>query len=153
MDDNGLSTSADPGHPTGVGALRKLQPMTARAFLDWDNDDRSGRHWQLRDGQPEVTAPATGIVPRARRAESIRIPALVVTCARPDFGPLLADPVLVAEFLVVSATERRVELLRRGMDGNWPGEPAMIGPGETLDLASIGLTVMLDGLYRTTALA
>ncbi len=29
----------------------------------------------------------------------------------------------------------------------------MIGPGETLDLASIGMTVMLDGLYRTTALA
>ena len=59
----------------------------------------------------------------------------------------------MAEILVVSATERRVELLRRGTDGNWPGEPAMIGPGETLDLASIGMTVMLDGLYRTTALA
>ena len=183
MDDNGLSTSADPGHPTGVGALRKLRPMTATAFLDWNYGDQSGRRWRLRDGQPEVMAPAPrtpgaiqaewgtlirnhllaagshcqvvtkpGIVPRARRAESIRIPALVVTCAPPDFGPLLADPVLVAEILVVSATERRVELLRRGTDGNWQGEPAMIGPGETLDLASIGMTVMLDGLYRTTAL-
>ncbi len=209
MDDNGLSTSADPGHPTGVGALRKLQPMTASAFLDWDNDDRSGRRWQLRDGQPEAMAPASrthgaiqaelarlignhllaagrpcqvvikpGIVPRVRRAENIRIPDLTATRASPDSKRPLADPVLVveilsrstadrtwaniwayasipsvAEILVVSATERRVELLRRGTDGNWPGEPAMIGPGETLDLASIGMTVMLDGLYRTTALA
>ena len=59
MDDNGLSKPADPNCPTGMGALRKLQPMTATGFLDWDSGDRSGRRWQLRDGQPEAMALAS----------------------------------------------------------------------------------------------
>ena len=33
--------------------------MTVAEFLDWEPDDRSGRLWQLRDGEPEMMAPAS----------------------------------------------------------------------------------------------
>jgi Uma2 family endonuclease len=43
-----------------VAAL-KLPPhaMTVAAFLDWNPDDGSGALWQLRDGEPEMMAPAS----------------------------------------------------------------------------------------------
>lgn len=33
--------------------------MTVAEFLDWDSGDGSGRRWQLRDGEPEMMAPAS----------------------------------------------------------------------------------------------
>jgi Uma2 family endonuclease len=33
--------------------------MTVAEFLDWDSGDRSGARWQLRDGEPEMMAPAS----------------------------------------------------------------------------------------------
>ena len=33
--------------------------MTVAEFLDWDSGDRTGALWQLRDGEPEMMAPAT----------------------------------------------------------------------------------------------
>ncbi len=30
--------------------------MTVAEFLDWDSDDRSGRQWQLVDGEPVAMA-------------------------------------------------------------------------------------------------
>ncbi len=33
--------------------------MTIAEFLDWDSGDRSGALWQLRDGEPEMMAPAS----------------------------------------------------------------------------------------------
>ena len=33
--------------------------MTVAEFLDWDSGDRSGALWQLRDGEPEMMAPAS----------------------------------------------------------------------------------------------
>jgi Uma2 family endonuclease len=33
--------------------------MTVTEFLDWEPDDRSGALWQLRDGEPEMMAPAS----------------------------------------------------------------------------------------------
>jgi Uma2 family endonuclease len=33
--------------------------MTVAEFLDWEPDDRSGALWQLRDGEPEMMAPAS----------------------------------------------------------------------------------------------
>lgn len=33
--------------------------MTVTEFLDWDSGDRSGARWQLRDGEPEMMAPAS----------------------------------------------------------------------------------------------
>lgn len=43
-----------------VAAL-KLPPrhMTVAEFLDWDPEDGTGALWQLRDGEPEMMAPAT----------------------------------------------------------------------------------------------
>ncbi len=32
--------------------------MTVAEFLDWDSGDRTGVLWQLRDGEPEMMAPA-----------------------------------------------------------------------------------------------
>jgi Uma2 family endonuclease len=43
-----------------VAALKlPLRRMTVAEFLDWDPDDGGGRRWQLRDGRPELMAPAT----------------------------------------------------------------------------------------------
>jgi hypothetical protein len=42
--------------------------------------------------------------------------------------------------------------LRRDSNGVWPEQPELIGPGGTLTLASIDLTIPLTALYRTTAL-
>jgi Uma2 family endonuclease len=33
--------------------------MTVAEFLDWDSGDRTGALWQLRDGEPEMMAPAS----------------------------------------------------------------------------------------------
>jgi Uma2 family endonuclease len=33
--------------------------MTVAEFLDWEPDDRTGALWQLRDGEPEMMAPAS----------------------------------------------------------------------------------------------
>jgi len=33
--------------------------MTVAQFLDWDSGDRTGALWQLRDGEPEMRAPAS----------------------------------------------------------------------------------------------
>ncbi len=42
-------------------ALRKRAPthMTVDEFLSWDSGDRSGRHWQLIDGEPVAMAPGS----------------------------------------------------------------------------------------------
>jgi Uma2 family endonuclease len=43
-----------------MSAVLKMPPhMTVAEFLDWEPDDRSGRLWQLRDGEPEMMAPAS----------------------------------------------------------------------------------------------
>lgn len=36
-----------------------LRRMTVAEFLDWDSGDRTGALWQLRDGEPEMMAPAS----------------------------------------------------------------------------------------------
>jgi Uma2 family endonuclease len=40
-------------------ALRMPPRMTVAEFLQWEPDDRSGALWQLRDGEPEMMAPAS----------------------------------------------------------------------------------------------
>jgi Uma2 family endonuclease len=43
-----------------VAALKMpSRHMTVAEFLDWDSGDRSGALWQLRDGEPEMMAPAS----------------------------------------------------------------------------------------------
>ena len=35
------------------------RPMTVAEFLDWSPEDGTGALWQLRDGEPEMMAPAS----------------------------------------------------------------------------------------------
>ncbi|HEY7577462.1 MAG TPA: Uma2 family endonuclease [Acetobacteraceae bacterium] len=43
-----------------MSSALKLPPrMTVAEFLQWEPDDRSGALWQLRDGEPEMMAPAS----------------------------------------------------------------------------------------------
>jgi hypothetical protein len=57
------------------------------------------------------------------------------------------------EVLVVNSTHVEAELLRRNRDGTWPEVPSRISPGDALVLDSIGFSVPLVALYRTTTLA
>jgi Uma2 family endonuclease len=118
-----------------------------------------------------------GIVPRVRSNRNFRIPDLGVTCAPPSQGLMVADTVLlieilspsneaqtraniwayttipsVQEILAVHSTRIEAELLRRGIDGNWPEEPDVLTGLDTLTLASIGFVTSLATFYRTTAL-
>ena len=123
-----------------------------------------------------VTEP--GIIPRVLASENFRIPELAVTCTpyeTEEYG--VANPVLIVEILspsnraetwknvwsyttipslreilILSSTAIRAELLRRDNDGNWPAEPAMTEVGDLI-LDSIGFTVPLAAVYRTTRLA
>jgi hypothetical protein len=45
------------------------------------------------------------------------------------------------------------ELLRRNADSTWPEVPQRLGPDDALELNSIGFSVPLAALYRTTTLA
>jgi Uma2 family endonuclease len=120
-----------------------------------------------------VTAP--GIVPRVRAAENFRIPDLAVTCTAYNAEEYdVSNPVLIIEILspsnraetrqnvwsfttipsvreivVLSSTAVSAELLRRGPDGVWPAAPEVIEAGD-LVLDSIGLTIPLAAIYRTT---
>jgi Uma2 family endonuclease len=134
-----------------------------------------GNHLEARrPGCRAVTEP--GIVPRLRSRENVRVPDLAVTCAPPELGRhLVEDPVLVVEMLSPgNARETReavwsyatlpsvheillvrsvgigAELWRRAPDGSWPAEPALLGPGDALALASVGFEAPLAGLYRGT---
>jgi hypothetical protein len=58
----------------------------------------------------------------------------------------------VSEILVVRTATIGAELLRRLPDGTWPKRPERIEAGEIV-LASIGFSVPLAAIYRTTRLA
>jgi Uma2 family endonuclease len=119
-----------------------------------------------------------GIVPRGRSDRNYRVPGIGITCAPPSDGQMLPDPLVlieilspsnetetwanvwaylsiptVMEVLIVNGTRVEAELLRRNPDGTWPEVPERIGPADVLDLDSIGFTVPLAMLYRTTTLA
>lgn len=130
----------------------------------------------LGNGCAMITAP--GIIPRVRSNENFRIPDLAVTCTRYDTEEYdVSNPVLVVEILspsnraetwrnvwafttipslqeilLLSSTSVRAELLRRGDDGSWPAASTVIENGDLL-LDSIGLTLPLADIYRTTRLA
>ena len=123
-----------------------------------------------------ITTP--GIVPRVRANENFRIPDLAVTCTRYETEEYaVSNPVLIVEILspsnraetwqniwsfttipglreilILSSTAVRAELLRRGNDGAWPATATVIEAGD-LVLDSIGLTLPLAAIYRTTRLA
>ena len=130
---------------------------------------------ERRPGCRVTTAP--GVVPRVRSAANHRIPDLGVTCSPPSGGEVVTDPVLlieilspsneaptrknvwaystvpsVAEILLLGSVRVEAELLRRGRDGSWPGEPLFLGPADDLELASIGFRAPLRDFHRTTDL-
>ncbi len=136
------------------------------------------RNHLMNSGSPCTVVAAPGIIPRVRSGENFRIPDLAVTCTRYDQEEYdLTDPVLIAEILspsnraatwrnvlsfttipslrevlLLSTLTVRAELLRRGDDGNWPMKFETIEDGD-LTLDSIGFTVPLAAIYRTTRLA
>jgi Uma2 family endonuclease len=129
-------------------------------------------------GRPCVAVTEPGFVPRALAATNVRIPDLAVTCSRYESeeatlsGPVLIVEILspsntaetwtniwactsipsVREILVLHTASIVADLLRRDADGNWPEVPVSIAAGD-LVLDSIGLSVPLKSLYRTTRLA
>jgi Uma2 family endonuclease len=119
-----------------------------------------------------------GIVPRGRSDRNYRIPDIGITCAPPSVGQVLPDPLIlieilslsneaetwanvwtyltiptVMEVLIVNSTRVEGELLRRDGDGTWPELPIRIAPEDAVSLDSIGFSVPLAALYRTTTLA
>lgn len=128
-------------------------------------------------GGPCVVVPTPGVIPRIRADRNIRIPDLGVTCSEtPLEGYALPDPVLLVEILspsnaaetwanvwayttipslreilILRSSSVRAELLRRRPDGSWPEQPETISDG-MLELESIGFSVALAALYRTTRL-
>jgi Uma2 family endonuclease len=129
-------------------------------------------------GMPCTVVTAPGIIPRVRAGENFRIPDLAVTCTRYDAEEYdVSDPVLIVEILspsnradtwrnvwsfttipslrevlLLSSTAMRAELLGRGGDGSWPAASTVVEDGDLI-LGSIGLTVPLVEIYRTTRLA
>lgn len=129
-------------------------------------------------GNPCALVVAPGIIPRVDANENFRIPDLAVTCTRYETEEYdVRDPVLIVEILspsnraqtwrnvwtyttlpslreilILSSTAIRAQVLRRGADGNWPLTPTVIEAGD-LVLDSIGFTVSLAAIYRTSRLS
>jgi Uma2 family endonuclease len=106
------------------------------------------------------------------------VPDLGVTCAPPGNDMIVPDPVLLIEILSPSNTAEtwnniwayttipsvqeivaihtvriEAELLIRGPGAAWPETAEIIGPDGVLTLPSIGFSVPLRAVYRTTSLA
>jgi Uma2 family endonuclease len=119
-----------------------------------------------------------GIVPRGRSDRNYRIPDIGITCAPPSGGQTLPELLVLIEILspsnetetwanvwtyltiptvmgvlVVNGTRVEADLLRRNADGTWPELPMRVGPEYALRLDSIGFSVPLAPVYRTTTLA
>jgi Uma2 family endonuclease len=118
------------------------------------------------------------VQPRARSDFNLRVPDLAVTCtpAAPA-DVIVPSPVLIVEILspgnaaetwanvwayttipsveeilIVSSFEIAAQLLKRGDDGNWPKDPVALDDGDTLDLATIGLSLPLRDIFAQTHL-
>lgn len=135
-----------------------------------------GNHLAAQGGPCSVVT-TPGVVPHVQASHNMRIPDLVVTCSdyqAEETG--LTDPVLIVEILspsnqaetwanvwtyttipsvreilVLRSVSVGADLLRRRPDGAWPQEPVNVIDGD-LVLESIGLSVTLADVYRTTRL-
>lgn len=161
------------------GELRAMSPASTTHGTIQGNLARAvGNRLDVPGGRCRlVSEPA--IETRVRANFNRRVPDLGVSCAPDAPGQIeLPDPILLIEILspgnagdtwdnvwayttipslqeilVVSSTRMSVELLRRQPDNSWPAEPETISDGDTLDLASIGLTLPLPAVYAKTHLA
>jgi Uma2 family endonuclease len=143
----------------------------AHAMLQSRLDRLIGNHLEAtRPGCEVMSNP--GVIPKRRPKINFRIPDLGVTCAPvvptensvPE--PVLLVEILspsnqsdtmanvwtytsipsVTEILVLHSDRVAVDLLRRAEDGTWPDRTTAVG-GDTLELASIGLSLTLAQLY------
>jgi Uma2 family endonuclease len=131
----------------------------------------------IASGSPCTAVTEPGIIPRILASENFRIPELAVTCTPYQTEEYdVANPVLIVEILspsnraetwqnvwsyttipslreilILSSTAIRAALLRRDNDGNWPAASTVIEVGD-LVLDSIGFTVPMAAIYRTTRL-
>jgi Uma2 family endonuclease len=120
---------------------------------------------------------APGVVPHVLSAHNVRVPDLGVTCSLLIPGQsTLPDPVLlieilspsnqaetwsnvwaytsipsVQEILILHSTRIAAEVLRRSLEGNWPGQPDELHDGQLM-LTSIDFRVSLAELYARTGL-
>ena len=133
----------------------------------------------LAQGSPCRVIVTPGVVTPVAADRDMRIPDLAVTCApvADDAAAPVPDPVLIVEVLspgnqretwinvwtytlipsvqevlVLHSTMVRADLLRRGPDGAWPAATTPVTAG-SLVLDSIGFSVPVADIYRTTALA
>jgi Uma2 family endonuclease len=129
-------------------------------------------------GSPCRMGVTPGVVPRVRSTRNLLVPDLGVTCAPPEGGPTMLDPVLlieilsssnaretranvwaytsipsVAEIVLVRSTSIAAEVLRRQNDALWPGEPQYIDAEGELVLESIGFRIPLRAAYGTSGIA
>jgi len=51
------------------------------------------------------------------------------------------------EVLVLGTQLITAEILTRGTVGNWPAEPVVRGPGETVSLESLDVAIKMNALY------
>lgn len=58
----------------------------------------------------------------------------------------------VIEVLIIDATRRRIELLRRNGDGTWPDDPTAFEGEGNIELNSIGLEFTVGDAYAGTHL-
>ena len=119
------------------------------------------------------------INPGLNAATNVRVPDVAVTAAPDQRGEqVVSDPILIVEILspgnqddtrdnirayatlpsvqemaVLSSTRLQAEVHRRDEGGAWRADPEVIGAGERLRLASIGLDIPLVEAYAGTYLA
>lgn len=129
-------------------------------------------------GSPCSVIGEPGIQPRVMGSTNVRIPDFAVSCTPySDEEPLLNGAVLlvevlshsnqaetwsnvwtyttipsVQEILVLHSATVAADIIRRGPGGVWPDTPQRIVEGD-LVLESVGLTVPLRRVYRTTRFA
>lgn len=129
-------------------------------------------------GSPCRVITAPGVIPRVRSISNERIPDLGVTCSPAIGARAIADPVVlieilspsnkaqtranvwayttipsVLEILLVSSTSVFGELWRRGPDGAWADDPALLDAGSAVRLDSLGFVSPLLAFYATTNLS
>jgi Uma2 family endonuclease len=130
-------------------------------------------------GGPCSVIQAPGTQPKVQAHTNVRIPDIAVVCTpyeteeRLVLTPRLVIEVLspsnraetwsnvwtyttiptVREIVVISSMAVEADKLFRMPDGHWPDQPTKITDGADITFASIGLTLKLRALYRTTRLA
>lgn len=146
-----------------------MQAETARLIGNW-----------LAETRPHCAVVTEGgVIPRVSAWNNYRVPDVAVTCS-PDLegrhevdAPLLVVEILspsnqaqtwinlwayasipsIQEMVLVESERVEARLFQRQADQSWPRVPTVLGAADTIPLHSIGFSVPLMALYRTTRFA